>query len=194
MSDSSEEENNQFVPAETLAKNHIKDQISKGSGSLSLENFQITDLRCLSGLQWEGLSEVDLNKNGLASIDTLNNFRSLVSIKASFNFIVEVNLNLIKLQELDLSNNYLKKFPMINSLPKLKKLNLNTNKIEEIRVEFKPPASTSLLDLDLGTNNILLPSPKDIDDLLERLKKFKNLKSLNVLGNASFDKDEGKID
>jgi len=105
-----------------------------------------------------------------------------------------VNLNLIKLQELDLSNNYLKKFPMINSLPKLKKLNLNTNKIEEIRVEFKPPASTSLLDLDLGTNNLDLSSPKDFNEFLKRLKKFKNLKSLNVLGNQTFDNDENKID
>ncbi len=70
-------------------------------------------------IQWDSLTDINLHKNDLVSIDVLNHFRNLREIRASNNYINEINLNLQRLEILDVHNNYISKFPILHSLPKI---------------------------------------------------------------------------
>jgi len=98
------------------------------------------------------MQTIDVSQNYILSVDVLNQFRNVTIINASHNYIQDIALNLAKLQDLNLSNNFLTKFPLLHHLPKIKKLDLSSNKITEIKVDFKPPASTSLIHLDISNN------------------------------------------
>ena len=77
-----------------VVEKKIRDEINKNSNRLVLENQKLQDLSFMSGLLWESLSEIDLHKNYLSSIDVLNQFRNLKTITAADNYIEQINLNL----------------------------------------------------------------------------------------------------
>lgn len=75
-------------------------------------------------------------------------------------------------------------------MPKIAKLDLNANKITDFRVEIKGSSCNSLQHLDLG-GNLLDFSDPEFTSFMDKLKKFKNLKSLILLNNP-FAKGENK--
>ena len=95
--------------------------------NLVLMDKGLQDLNFLRSIEWEGLFEVNMNKNYLSSIEQLNKFRNLKAISASNNYIYEVHLELGRLESLDLTNNYLSEVPNLTGTPKLMELNLTSN-------------------------------------------------------------------
>ena len=80
------------------------------------------------------LQKVDISKNYLDNIDSLNQLQRLKVIIASDNYIRAANLQLPKLQELDLRNNFIDKIPILSQMPQLKVLTLNANNITELKL------------------------------------------------------------
>lgn len=65
-------------------------------------------------------------------------------------------------------------------------MNLNTNKIVDIKVDFKTLSNNSLNMLDIGNNLLDFGNNNDME-ILEKIKKLKNIKELIVEGNKNID-------
>mmetsp|Transcript_20800 Transcript_20800/g.32080 ORF Transcript_20800/g.32080 Transcript_20800/m.32080 type:complete len:89 (+) Transcript_20800:404-670(+) len=87
----------------------------------------------------------------ISDIGILNDYKEIVKIDASNNYLEEVSLSLPKLDYLNLMNNYIKKFPDLPESSKLKYLNLNSNQIQNFADVF-PEANLHIRHLDVGSN------------------------------------------
>ena len=82
-----------------------------------LEHMKIYELSVLVNQMPQhllNLQEINVSKNFLDNIDSLNLMTRLVKINAADNYITQVNLQLMNLQDLNLRNNFLEKIPILN--------------------------------------------------------------------------------
>lgn len=54
---------------------------------------------------WDSVLEIDVSRNMISQIDTLNQFRNLKILRASENYILDVSLTQPRLEELYLEDN-----------------------------------------------------------------------------------------
>lgn len=110
-------------------------------------------------------------------IDHLLGFDSLVKLQLDNNIIEKIeNLgHLVALEWLDLSFNNIEKIENLDNLTRLTDLSLCNNRITTVE---NLDALTALNVLSLGNNGL-----KQIDHLCKYLRKFKNLRTLNLVGN-----------
>lgn len=143
---------------------------------------QLTSVMLAS--MWDSVLEIDVSRNMISSIDSLNQFRNLKILRASENYILEVNLTQPRLEELYLEDNQIRRFPLLTQLHKIRVVNLSKNRLEEFKAEFKAPSCNSLQQLDISFNAIDFASDQDFfEQFIERIKKVKNLKVLWIQGN-----------
>ena len=157
-------------------------QHQKNPHVVSLINRKLYDLTVIEQLPRYllNLQEINIQKNFLNNIDILKKMHRLRKINAGDNYLSNVNLQLSKLQELDLRNNFLERVPIINQLPQLKILILNANKITDLRIMCKDSNYINIEKMNFANNSINFNNIIEVNDFAEKLKKFKQLKVLNL--------------
>lgn len=138
------------------------------------------------GIQYEEVLQLRLDFRNILKIYHLWHFTSLTKLQLDNNVIerIEGLENLTNLIWLDLSFNNIEVIEGLDSLVKLQDLSLFNNRISVIE---KLDALQNLHILSIGNNGIA-----QLDNVLY-LRKFKNLRTLNLAGNPICDEENFKI-
>ena len=129
-------------------------------------------------------TELALSYKRILKIANLSNLVNLVKLKLDNNLIMKIeNLDALhNIKWLDLSFNYIKKIEGLSRLTKLTDLSLFKNEIEEVE---NLDECRDLNVLSLGMNKI-----RNINQVIDYLKKFSKLQALTVNKNPFCEKDE----
>lgn len=134
------------------------------------------------GIDFSEVKQLRLDFKNVLKIDNLWFFTNLVKLNLDNNIIEKIQHldSLIHLEWLDLSFNNIEKIEGLDKLTKLKDLTLYNNQITMLE---NMDELTNLHVFSIGNNNL-----SQIDNIIY-LRKFKQLKCLNVAGNPFSEKD-----
>ena len=156
--------------------------LASNSLELSLVGVNLQDLSYLDRVapNMLDLLKVDFSQNMLESIDWLDQFKQLKSIRAVRCFIRYVNLYLPRLQELDLRNNFIERMPSLRNMPNMQAIYLKANNMNELNLDFSSLNYANMVNIDVRNNKNLTVSVAELRELGRKLHKFKQLRFFNM--------------
>ncbi|KAM8798401.1 dynein regulatory complex subunit 3 [Eudromia elegans] len=135
------------------------------------------------GIDFKDVTELQLSFRNILQIDNLWQFENLTKLQLDNNIIekIEALESLVHLLWLDLSFNNIEVIEGLDTLVKLQDLSLYNNRISKIE---NMDALKDLQIFSIGKNNL-----DTLEDVIY-LRRFKNLRTLNLLGNPLCDNEQ----
>ncbi|XP_042293758.1 dynein regulatory complex subunit 3 [Sceloporus undulatus] len=134
------------------------------------------------GINFKEVKELQLDFRNILKIDNLSQFANLTKLQLDNNIIEKIEAldSLVHLVWLDLSFNNIEVIEGLNALVKLQDLSLYNNRISKIE---NLDTLQELQVFSIGNNNI-----NTLENMIY-LRKFKNLRTLNLSGNPVCDNE-----
>nr|XP_025951070.1 dynein regulatory complex subunit 3 isoform X2 [Dromaius novaehollandiae] len=135
------------------------------------------------GINFKDVTELQLSFRNILQIDNLWQFENLTKLQLDNNIIekIEALESLVHLLWLDLSFNNIEVIEGLDTLVKLQDLSLYNNRISKIE---HMDALQDLQIFSIGKNNLAI-----LEDVIY-LRRFKNLRTLNLAGNPLCDNEQ----
>ncbi|KAM9290994.1 dynein regulatory complex subunit 3 [Morus bassanus] len=135
------------------------------------------------GINFKDVTELQLSFRNILQIDNLWQFENLTKLQLDNNIIekIEALESLVHLVWLDLSFNNIEVIEGLDTLVKLQDLSLYNNRISKIE---HMDTLQELQIFSIGKNNLTT-----LEDVIY-LRKFKNLRTLNLMGNPLCDDEQ----
>ncbi|NXE50710.1 DRC3 protein, partial [Casuarius casuarius] len=135
------------------------------------------------GINFKDITELQLSFRNILQIDNLWQFENLTKLQLDNNIIekIEALESLVHLLWLDLSFNNIEVIEGLDTLVKLQDLSLYSNRISKIE---HMDALQDLQIFSIGKNNLAI-----LEDVIY-LRRFKNLRTLNLAGNPLCDNEQ----
>ncbi|NXA49386.1 DRC3 protein, partial [Nothocercus julius] len=161
------------VISEEMVRKALEEQSQDDTGQLAKRE----------GIDFKDVTELQLSFRNILQIDNLWQFENLTKLQLDNNVIekIEALESLVHLLWLDLSFNNIEVIEGLDTLVKLQDLSLYNNRISKIE---NMDALQDLQIFSIGKNNL-----DTLEDVIY-LRRFKNLRTLNLLGNPLCDNEQ----
>ncbi|OCT64478.1 dynein regulatory complex subunit 3 [Xenopus laevis] len=171
---------------DTMEPNVVDDEMLRNAVEEQGPKEEAGRIAKLEGIDFKHVTSLRLDFRNVLKVDNLWQFHSLTKLQLDNNVIEKISGldTLVHLVWLDLSFNNIEVIEGLNALTKLEDLSLYNNRISVVE---NMDALCNLQVLSLGNNNLT-----SLENLIY-LRKFKQLRTLNLAGNPLSEDDQYKM-